>query len=142
MIKFINPKQANFFMPRVAFDIVQFKGLELLNDEERAFLDKIVPEYYEKIKRSLKNLVTLQIHFKAYETTGAGKEEKGKRRKFDIHIRAISPTKNIFVSTKPPRHFKSRDWNFSKSLHEAFKNLENQIKKKLHTDKSHPRPRD
>ena len=118
-------------------DMVQFKGLDILNAEEREFLDKIVPEYYEKLKRSLKNITMIEIHFKEY-----GAKTPEKRKKFDIHIRAIAPTKNIFASTKPAHHTKNKDWKFSKSLTEAFKNLENQIKKTLHTDKSHARPRD
>jgi len=122
-------------MPKIAADMVQFKGLDALTEEDRAFLDKIVPEYFEKIKRQLDNLVQIQIHFKAYNVAG-------KRKKYDIHIMAVAPTRNIFVSTRPAHHFKSKDWIFSKSLGEAFKNLENQIKKTLHTDKSHPRPRD
>jgi len=125
-------------MPKIAADMVQFKGLDALTEEDRAFLDKIVPEYFEKIKRQLDNLVALQIHFKAYSAAGA----PGKRKKYDIHIMAVAPTRNVFVSTRPAHHFKSKDWTFSKSLGEAFKNLENQIKKTLHTDKSHPRPRD
>jgi len=120
----------------ITSDIVQFKGLDLLNEEERDFLDKIVPEYYEKIKRSLHNVTQLQIHFKAYETAGAGKKEEGKRRKFDIHMRAIAPTRNIFASTRPATHIKNKDWKFSKSLAEAFKNLESQIKKTIRSDKS------
>ena len=124
-------------------DMVQFKGLEALNEDERAFLEKIVPEYYEKIKRSFKNITMLEIHFKTYGKKGGKKEEdKEKRRKFDIHIRAIAPTKNIFVSTKPATSKKSQNRIFSKSLQEAFKNLENQIHKEFNPSKNHPRPRD
>jgi len=118
-------------------DMVQFKGLDILNDEEREFLNKIVPEYYEKLKRSLKNITMLEIHFKEYGST-----TPEKRRKFDIHIRAIFPSKKIFASTKPATHIKNKDWKFSKSLQEAFKNLENQVRKEFHNDKSHPLPRD
>ena len=130
-------------MPKIATDFVQLKGLDILNAEEREFVNKIVPEYFEKIKRSLNNLVELQIHFKEYKTAGKTKEGgKEKRRKFDIHMRATSPTKNIFASSRPAHHFKSMDWKFSKSLSEAFNNLQNQIKKTMHSDKSHARPRD
>ena len=122
-------------------DIIQYKGIDLLNAEERAFLDKIAPEYFEKIKRSLRNITQVEVHFKAYQTTGKGKEKEDKRKKFDIHIRAISPTKKIFASTKPATHIKNKDWKFSKSLQEAFKNLENQIKKEFQTDKGKIRPR-
>ena len=120
-------------------DEVQFKGLDLLTDEEKEVLDKIVPEYYEKIKRSLHNIIQIQIHFKAYEKTGSGKEDKEKRRKFDIHMKVLAPTKNIFSSSKPATHIKNKDWKFSKSLSEAFKNLENQIKKTVRSDKDKAR---
>jgi hypothetical protein len=122
-------------------DIIQYKGIDLLNAEEREFLDKIASEYFEKIKRSMRNVTQLQIHLKAYEMSGKGKEDKEKRKKFDIHIRAIAPTKKIFVSTKPATHVKNKDWKFSKSIQEAFKNLENQIKKEFQTDKGKVKPR-
>ena len=123
-------------------DVVQFKGLDLLTDEEKVILEKIVPEYYEKIKRSLHNIIQIQIHFKAYEKTGSGKEDKTKRRKFDIHMKVLAPTKNIFSSSKPATHIKNKDWKFTKSLSEAFKNLENQIKKTVLSDKDRTRKRD
>jgi len=119
----------------ITSNIVQFKGLNSLNDEEKEFLDKIAPEYYEKLKRSVHNLAQLQIHFKTYDTTG-------KRKRYSIHMNFSAPERNIFVSTKPAPMVKDKDWKFSKSLHEAFKNLEAQVKKAMKKDQSHPRPRD
>ena len=116
-------------MPRIATDIVQFKGLSTLDDKERAILDKLAPEYYEKIKGYfLKNLVQMEIHFKAYN-------EEGKKRKFSINIKAVAPTRKTYVSNK------ASDWDFARTLHKAFKDLETQIKKSLKVDITRPRIR-
>ncbi len=121
-------------MPRIATDIVQFKGLRNLDEEEKAFLDKIVPEYYEKIKRYIHNLAKVEVHFKKMRSTG-------ERALFDINVKVASPERKTFVGTNSKQN-RFEGWRFSKALHGAFKDVENQIKKELKKDQSHPRPRD
>lgn len=100
-------------------EIIQYTGMEELNPDQKRLLDKISAEYYEKIKRQLHNETSLSVHLKCYN--------KGGKCKYSIHAKAIAPTR-IFVSTK------AADWDFSKTLHMAFKDLEMVIKKGLKQD--------
>ncbi len=120
-------------MPRIATDNVQFKGIDELGEEEKAFLDKIVPEYYEKIKMLMDNLTQLELHFKTLRNTG-------ERKMYDIKIKVKAPTR-VFASSNSLQNEKEA-WQFSKALHGAFKDVEMQIKKAFEKDQSHPRPRE
>ena len=116
-------------MPR---DIIQYKGLDELSDAEREILNTLSSEYYDKIKgHFVKNITQMEIHLKTYDESGG----KDKKRKFAIDVKVTAPTKKVFSSNK------SADWDFARSLHKAFNDIENQIKKTLHTGESHPRPR-
>ena len=117
-------------MPR---DIIQYKGLDSLDEGERATLDRLSSEYYDKIKSHfLKNIVQMEIHVKAYEQRRLIR----KRKKYSIDVKVTAPMKKVYTSNN------ASDWDFARTLHKAFNDIENQIKKSLHTDKSHPRPRD
>ena len=114
---------------------IQYIGVDQLTTDERIVLDKLSAEYYDKIERSLKNLTTIIVHIKEYKKEAAPekKEERGfygkklKRKKYDIHIKVVAPTR-IFEE----KH--AADWDFARTLHKAFKNIEREIQHKLHTD--------
>ena len=91
---------------------IQYAGLDDLNAFEREILDKIAPQYYEKYTRYLQNEVSLKIHLKSYSN-------EGKQKKFSINIKVSAPTK-IFESS-------AADWDFSRTLHKSFKDIENQL---------------
>ncbi len=101
-------------------EVIQFTGVNGLNQEQKRLLSKISTEYYQKIKQQLHNETNITVHIKAYNKTGS-------RCKYSIHIKAIAPTKT-FVSTK------AVNWDFSTTLHKAFKDLEMAIKKGLKED--------
>lgn len=103
-------------------EVIQFTGMEELDEEQKRLLQKISTEYYQKIKQHLHNETSLSVHLKCYNKSGS-------KCKYSIHAKAISPTK-IFVSTK------AVDWDFAKTLHKAFKDLEMSIKKGLKQDSS------
>jgi DNA-binding CsgD family transcriptional regulator len=106
-------------------EAIQYTGVQELTKEERAILDKLSAEYYDKIERQFKNELGLKVHVKLYHKTGD-------RKKYSIHIKAVAPTK-IFNSDK------AADWDFARTVHKAFKDLEAQIKHALHTDDQHPK---
>ncbi len=105
---------------------IQITGIDELKPNELPLANKLVNEYYEKIKRELNNITTLAVHFKCYE-------KEGNRRKFAIHAKAIAPTQ-IFASTK------AQDWDLARTMHKCFKDLERQIRHRLKTDEQRPKP--
>ena len=100
-------------------EVIKYTGMDELNPDQKRLLDKISTEYYQKIKQQLQNETSLSVHLKCYN--------KGGKCKYSIHAKVIAPTR-IFVSTK------AIDWDFCKSLHMAFKDLEMVIKKGLKQD--------
>ncbi len=106
-------------------DIIEFVGLSDLDETEKEILNTLSTEYYQKLKRTLKNVTSLVVHIKKYK-------KQGTKHKFSINVRAIAPTR-AFESTK------AADWDLARTLHKAFKDLENQIKHKLHTDDQKPK---
>lgn len=103
---------------------IQYSGLEEVDDSQRRILDKLSAEYYGKIARELKNETSVQVHIKSYKKIG--------KPKFSIHVKAVAPTR-IFVSTK------AHDFDFATCLHMAFRDLEQQIKHRLHADDQRPK---
>lgn len=104
---------------------IQVIGIELLDDMEKAVTNKLVNEYYQKIFRELKNVTDVTVHIKAHS-------KGGKRKKFDIRIKAIAPTR-IFEAQES-------DWDLARTLHMVFKNMEREIQHKLRTDSQHNKP--
>jgi hypothetical protein len=112
---------------------IQYIGAKELNAAERAALDKLSTEYHRKISRMLKNMTSLVVHVKLYETAGKGdKSAAKKRRKYAIHARALAPTRT-FTSTK------AHDWDMARTLHKTFRDLENMIGKALRPDEQRPK---
>ena len=106
-------------MPRLRADIVKFRGLKLLDADERLVLERLSAEYFEKIKRQLDNIAELSVDTKAYQ-------KEGGRRKWSIHIRVYSPTRKVHVSCM------SHDWELARALHKAFNDAMVDIKNCLH----------
>ena len=101
---------------------IQVTGIDLLDNMEKAIANKLVNEYYQKIFRELKNITEVTLHIKTW-TKG------GKRKKFDIRIKAIAPTR-IFEAQES-------DWDLARTLHRVFRNIEREIQHKLHVDDQH-----
>ena len=95
---------------------IQYRGVDNLNDEEKKILDKLAPEYYDKIQRSLNNITSLQVDIKLYKKLGG-------KRKYDVHAKAIAPTTMFNTSYA--------DWDFARTLHKVFKKMEREILHKL-----------
>ncbi len=104
---------------------IQFKGLEELSPRGIARIKELSYHYQEKIERALNNQTSLTVHVKRYN-------KEGTRAKYSIHAKAAAATR-IFNSTK------AHDWDLARTLHKAFKDLENQIEHKLHTSDQKPK---
>lgn len=105
---------------------IQIVGISELDSAEKNIVNDLANLYYGKIQRALHNLTSMVVHVKVYEKGGS-------KRKFSIHIRAIAPTR-IFQSTK------ASDWDLARTLHKAFKDLENQIRHVFKDDVSYKKP--
>jgi hypothetical protein len=105
---------------------VQIKGIEELTKEEKYQLNKIVNDYYDKIKRSLKNDFTLQIKIKAYQKTGKGKIEKNSNKKKKYSIQAM-----IHTATKKLESNAS-DWDLNRTMHAVLKKILEEIEHVFH----------
>lgn len=108
-------------------EVIQFVGVSDLAPEEQDIVNKLSTEYFGKIKRSVKNITSLLVHVKLYDTDGT-------RKKYSVHAKAISP-----AGTFTSEH--AADWDLARAVHMSFKNLENEIKHKLHSDDQHPKAR-
>ena len=107
-------------MALVKTEMIQFIGVNKLEPEEQDAVMRLSTEYYGKIKRQLRNIMSLVVHVKEYGKDGA-------RTKYALHTRVIAPTR-IFESCK------SHDWDLPRALHKSFADLLAEIKHALHTD--------
>lgn len=109
-------------------EVIQFIGIHDLETEEQVEVNKLATEYYEKIKRQLKNILGLKVHVKLYEKDGS-------RKKYSIHIQTRAPT-FTFESSKVA------DFELSRALHKAFQDVQHQIQHQKHSDDQKPRIRE
>ncbi len=96
---------------------LQTKGMELLNEKEKQIADKLLNEYYEKIKRQIKKDFIFRINFKEYD-------KDGKNKKYSINAEVLASKK--FSAS-------SGDWDFARALHKVMIKLINQIEHDFHS---------
>ena len=99
---------------------IQIIGIKELDEMELEAVNRIASKGYEKIKRELKNDVSIAVHVK-------GHPKHGEKKKYGIHVKVIAPTR-MFNSTK------SVDWNLETALHGAFDDVVKMIRHAFHTD--------
>ncbi len=99
---------------------IQIIGIKELDEMELEAVNRIAGKGIEKIKRELKNEVSITVHVK-----GHGKQ--GSQKKYSIHVKVLAPTR-MFTSTK------SVDWNLETALHGAFEDVVKMIRHAFHTD--------
>ena len=105
-------------------DAVQVIGIKDLDEEERAKVDFLIDEYYNKIQRMVKNLTSIVLHIKAHK-------KEGKRKKYSFKLRTVFATKTYETS--------SSDWDLERTGHMVFKQMMNQIQHKLRPDNQRPK---
>ena len=103
-------------------EIIQAEGTEILTEEQKQIVNRLLNEYYKRIKQQLKNLTSLEFHLKEYKKDGKGK-------KFSIHIKAIAPT-TIFEGD-------ASDWDLARTTHKALNKIMNEIEHKFHLNNHH-----
>lgn len=104
-------------------EIIQYKGLDELDEFEKAELNKFSERYFPKIKRETKNLTSVELHIKIHRKEFKKDEQ---RKKYSIHLRVIAPTK-IFEAS-------ADDWDFPTAVHKAYENAILEIKKHFRSD--------
>ncbi|MFC1727960.1 hypothetical protein ACFLZ7_00675 [Nanoarchaeota archaeon] len=107
-------------------NIISYVGLKELEEDDQELVIRLTEEYFPKIQIFLKNIMELVVHIKQYE-------KEGHRSKWSMSVRAQSPS-HVFESTK------AAEWELPIALHKAFKDLESQIKHKLHSDSQWDKP--
>ncbi len=106
-------------------EVIQFIGVDILEDHEKDIANKLSNEYYDKFKRSLNNLTSLIVQVK---DLGKG----GKVKKYSIHAKILAPGHTFEAD-------KACDYDFARALHKAFKDLENEIRHRFHGDDQKPK---
>jgi len=97
-------------------DEIQYTGLDQIEAKEKAILDTLSTEYFGKLKRGVHNELKLNVHIKKSKSPNG-------RALWSIHIHANAPTQAMISD-------KAEDWDFARTLHKAFNDLETQIEKK------------
>jgi uncharacterized protein YnzC (UPF0291/DUF896 family) len=100
---------------------LQTKGMELLTEKEKQIADKLLNEYYEKIKRQIKKDFTFRINFKEYD-------KEGEKKKYSINAEVLALKK--FSAS-------DYDWDFARALHKVLTKLVNQIEHTFHSSEQH-----
>jgi ribosome-associated translation inhibitor RaiA len=101
---------------------VEIKNIEILTPDEKKFTEKILDEYYKKIKRMIKDSPKLTVHIKEYKTDGKGK-------KFSLNT-------ELFFSGKKLKS-ESVDWDLTRALHKAMIKLQTELEHKLHVSEKY-----
>lgn len=96
---------------------IQIKGVDILTEKEKRLVNKLLNEYYPKIKRQLKNVTSLNVHIKEYK-------KEGKRKKYSVNVKAMTATK-IFEAN-------ACDWDFARTMHKVLNKIQIEIKGRFH----------
>jgi ribosome-associated translation inhibitor RaiA len=96
---------------------VEIKNIEILTPDEKKITEKILDEYFKKIKRLIKDSPTLKVQIKEYKTDGKGK-------KFSLNTELSFSGKKL--------KSESVDWDLTKALHKAMVKLQTELEHKLH----------
>lgn len=106
-------------------EAISVRGIENLSEEQKKLVDKLLEEYYNRIQRQLKNITSLEVYIKEYKIVG----KENKEKKFSIHIRVMSSTKNFEGDAS--------DWDLAKTLHKALNKIMNEIEHRFHPSEQH-----
>ena len=96
-------------------NIIKYIGLKRLDELDRAKLVKVMNSEYEKIHRAPNNITNLVVNVKIYDDSG----NKDRRKKYSIHVRVESPTKQ-FAS-------EDFDWDIAKAAHKSVNNILSEV---------------
>lgn len=94
------------------------KGAEDISSYEKDTIKDMSQEYYGKINRNLKNIISFDVYAKCYK-----KEENVKR--FQINVKVISPN-HVFESS-------SDKFGLLEAIKDAMQKIINEIEHKTHS---------
>jgi hypothetical protein len=95
---------------------IEITNVEILTENERKIIDKLLKESQLKIQRLTKTPIKLKIDIKEYD-------KDGKKSKYSINSQAIFSGK-VFTSS-------SWDWDLTKAIHKAMIKIENEAEHKF-----------
>lgn len=101
---------------------IQINTKQELTEEEKAVLDRLLNEHYEKIKRELGKDFVINLNLKIYEKCGKNKNECGKK-KYSINLKIVNSV--VFKSN-------SDDYDLAKAIHKVFNKIMSEIEHRLH----------
>ncbi len=99
------------------------RGAEDLGEYEKGIINRLSNEYFEKIKRGLKEVViSFDVHVKCFE-------KKGNVKRFSVDARLKSPGHEFEASVE--------EWKLADAVHKVLEKIMNEIEHKTHaSDKS------
>ena len=101
---------------------IEIKGIDILTEQEKRLANKLLNEYFPKIERQIKNIISLKVHIKEYK-------KQGKRKKYSINIKIINST-DIFEAN-------ANDWDFARTMHKVLNKIKHEIEDRLHSSEQH-----
>lgn len=99
-----------------------------LDEKEKLELDKLVNEYYEKIKRELGEDFLLDMQVKVYSK--CEKEGKCGKKKYSLNVKVEN---SIVIKSN------AYDWNLAKAVHKALNKIMSEIEHKFHVSEQNKR---
>tara|TARA_Y100000031_G_C8057327_1_gene308977 strand:+ start:209 stop:529 length:321 start_codon:yes stop_codon:yes gene_type:complete len=102
---------------------IQMIGASDFDKEELETITEMAKHYEEKITHVV-GTIEGKMHLKKHS-------KGGKSTKYDLRL-TVKVAKKTFDTQES-------DWELNKTVHKVFKNIQNQITHKLHTDDSNPK---
>ena len=90
---------------------IEITNIEILTEDEKKIIDKLLKEYEFKIQRLTKTPIRLKVDLKEYN-------KEGKNRKYSINSQVIFSGK-MFVSS-------AWDWDLTRAIRKAMIKIENE----------------
>jgi hypothetical protein len=98
------------------------KGGENLSESDRQLIDSLAEECLAKIKRSLKEVISFDVHLKCFE-------KQGNVKRYNVNVRLVAPKHNFDVSAE--------NWVLHDAVKETMQKILNEIESKCHASDSH-----
>jgi hypothetical protein len=94
---------------------IEITNAEILTEDEKKVMNKLLNEYYSKIQRMTKTPIKLKIDVKEYD-------KEGEKCKYSLNSQLIFSGKMLSSS--------SWDWDLTRAIHKAMKKIESEAEHK------------
>jgi len=109
--------------------LIQGSGIKEFGEKETQLVNRLLNEYYVRIQRMLKNLVSFEFNIKKYEKVG----KDSKVKKASVHCKVDSAA-GVFEADYA-------DWDLARCVHKVMNKIINEIEHKFHSSDQHDRTR-